>query len=180
MPGDDWQRRANLRLLFGCQYLQPGKKLLFMGSELAGWHEWDHERELEWDLLNHPSHAGVARFVADLNRVYADIEPLHARDFDSSGFSWVVANDVENDVLAWIRKGATGEALAVANCTPVPVGGPWVEVLNGDAAEYGGSGHFRVGRAEADDTPSHGQRASLELTLPPLALLVLMPARDDL
>jgi 1,4-alpha-glucan branching enzyme len=188
MPGDDWQRRANLRLLFGLQYLQPGKKLLFMGSELAGWQEWDHERELEWDLLNHPAHAGVARFVADLNRVYADIEPLHARDFDASGFGWVIANDVENDVLAWIRAGGTGQALVVANCTPVvrehyrigvPAPGAWVEILNGDAAEYGGSGQFHIGRVEADNSPSHGQRASLELTLPPLAVLVLMPAGDD-
>jgi 1,4-alpha-glucan branching enzyme len=182
MPGDDWQRRANLRLLLAMQAFQPGKSLLFMGGELATWHEWAHEGELEWSLLDHPAHAGVARLVGDLNRRYRELEALHATDFDPGGFSWVVADDVDNDVLAWLRCGASGSVLVVANMTPmpregyrigVPSPGAWSELLNTDAADYGGSGVGNLGRVEADPVPSHGHTQSLSLRLPPLGILLL-------
>ncbi|MGH9298074.1 MAG: alpha amylase C-terminal domain-containing protein, partial [Acidimicrobiales bacterium] len=184
MPGDDWQRRATVRLLYAMQYAQPGKKLLFMGAELAGWREWSHESELEWPLLDHKEHAGIDRLVSDLNRAYRELEPLHSGDFDPAGFEWVVADDDETDVMAWRRRGAAGDLLAVSNATPVPrlayrIGvptpGAWIELLNSDAASYGGSGVGNLGRVETDDVPAHGQRQSLELSLPPLAMLLLGP-----
>ncbi len=182
MPGDDWQRRANLRLLLAMQTLQPGKSLLFMGAELATWHEWSHEGELEWSLLEHPDHAGVARFVADLNGAYRRLEPLHATDFAPEAFSWVVADDTANDVLAWLRYGQGGAVLVVVNLTPVPregyrIGvptpGQWQELVNSDAAEYGGSGVGNLGGVSSDPVASHGFTDSLELTLPPLGALLL-------
>ncbi|HEV2360639.1 MAG TPA: 1,4-alpha-glucan branching protein GlgB, partial [Acidimicrobiales bacterium] len=155
MPGDDWQRLANVRLLYGLQWLQPGRKLLFMGGELAGWHEWNHESQLEWGLEAHPDHAGVGRLVADLNLAYRTVPALHEREAEPDGFRYVVADDDANDVLAWLRlDGSGGSVLAVANCTPVvrsryrigvPVSGPWHEVLNSDAADYGGSGVGNLG-----------------------------------
>ncbi|MDA8290564.1 MAG: 1,4-alpha-glucan branching protein GlgB [Actinomycetota bacterium] len=187
MPGDDWQRRANLRLLYGYQWLLPGKKLLFMGGELATWKEWDHESALEWPLLDHPAHAGVARFVADCNSCYRDHEALHGRDLDGRGFAWVVADAAPDGVLAWLRFGATGECvLAVANFTPVPrtrrigvpVEGSWREILNGDAEAYGGSGVGNLGGREATPDPWDGQPASLECTIPPLAV-VAFAGRSD-
>jgi 1,4-alpha-glucan branching enzyme len=190
MPGDEWQRFANLRLLFGCQYLQPGKKLLFMGSELAPWSEWDHESALPFELLDQPLHGGVARLVGDLNRLYRELPALHRHDFEPAGFSWVVPDDVDNDVLAWLRHSHDqerdhGHVLAVVNLTPivrqdyrvgVPVGGAWDEILNTDAGVYGGSGVGNLGRVEACDDAAHGYPASLHLTLPPLGLVLLAPA----
>jgi 1,4-alpha-glucan branching enzyme len=187
MPGDDWQRRATLRLLFALQWFQPGKKLIFMGSELATWREWDHEAELDWELLGHLEFAGVARLVGDLNRLYRDHAALKA-DFDPAGFAWIVADDVTNDVLAWRRHdpGEAGDVVAVVNLTPVvrdryrvgvPVEGDWLELCNTDAADYGGSGVGNLGRIEATPVPSHGYPASLELSLPPLGALLLGPAR---
>jgi 1,4-alpha-glucan branching enzyme len=182
MPGDDWQRRANLRLLLSMQTFQPGKSLLFMGGELATWHEWSHESELEWSLLEHPGHAGIARLVADLNGRYRELEPLHGTDFDPAGFSWVVADDTTNDVLAWVRRGRTGSVLVVLNLTPVPrehyrigvpVGGVWAELLNSDATEYGGSGFGNLGQVESESVGSHGWPDSLDLRLPPLGALLL-------
>jgi 1,4-alpha-glucan branching enzyme len=186
MAGDDWQRRATLRLLFALQWFQPGKKLIFMGCELATWREWNHEAELDWDLLQHLESAGVARLVGDLNRLYRDHSALRA-DFDPAGFDWVVADDVTNDVLAWRRRDAgDGSALvAVLNLTPVVRGsyrigvateGAWYELCNTDAADYGGSGVGNLGRIEATAVPAHGCPASLELTLPPLGALLLGPA----
>jgi 1,4-alpha-glucan branching enzyme len=185
MPGDDWQRRANLRLLFADQWFQPGKKLLFMGGELATWREWDHEGQLDWELLGHPEFAGVARLVGDLNRLYREHDALQA-DFDPAGFGWIVADDDSNDVLAWRRSGPAGDVVAVLNLTPVvrdhyrlgvPSGGDWLELCNTDAAVYGGSGVGNLGRIEAGAVRSHGFEASLELRLPPLAALLLAPAR---
>ena len=185
MPGDDWQRRATLRLLYACQWFQPGKKLLFMGGELATWKEWNHEDELEWDLLAHPDHAGVARLVADLNRMYQQLEPLRRRDFDPDGFEWIVADDPDNGVLAWRRTGESGSVVAVVNTTPVPregycIGvpsdGDWIELCNTDAAEYSGSGVGNLGRVTAEARPSHGYASSLCLTVPPLGALLLVPA----
>ncbi len=180
MPGDDWQRRANLRLLYGYQWLLPGRKLLFMGGELATWKEWDHESQLEWPLLEHPAHAGVARFVADCNRCYRTHEALHGRDLDAAGFSWIVANAPEDGVLAWLRVGHTGEGVvAVANFTPVPrtrrigvpLAGWWREILNSDAELYGGSGIGNLGGREATGPGWDGQEASFECEIPPLAIV---------
>ncbi|MDA8038067.1 MAG: 1,4-alpha-glucan branching protein GlgB [Actinomycetota bacterium] len=186
MPGDDWQRRATLRLLLALQWFQPGKKLLFMGGELATWKEWNHDDQLEWDLLEHPEHAGVAALVSDLNRLYATLEPLHGRDFDSSGFEWVIADDEEDGVLSWRRTGAEDGLLVVANTTPivregfrigVPENGCWEELCNTDAFGYGGSGVGNLGRVDATPDPAHGYPASVVLRLPPLGALLLAPTR---
>jgi 1,4-alpha-glucan branching enzyme len=187
MPGDDWRKRASLRLLFGLQWMTPGKKLLFMGSEFATWREWSHEDELDWHLLGHLEHAGVARLVGDLNRVYRQCAALQA-DFDPAGFRWIIADDVSNDVLAWCRSvpGHTGEpgcdAVGIFNLTPVvredyrlgvPAPGEWLELCNTDATDYGGSGTGNLGRIETTDVPSHGYPVSLQLRLPPLGALLL-------
>jgi len=183
MPGDDWQKRANLRLLFADEWFQPGKKLLFMGGELATWREWDHEGQLDWDLLGQPESAGVARLVGDLNRLYRDLDALQG-DFDPAGFAWIVADDETNDVLAWRRSGPSGDVVAVLNLTPVvrdhyrlgvPAGGDWLELCNTDASVYGGSGVGNLGRISAEDVASHGFGTSLELRLPPLGALLLAP-----
>jgi 1,4-alpha-glucan branching enzyme len=186
MPGDDWQKRANLRLLFADQWFQPGRKLLFMGAELATWREWDHEGQLDWELLHHAESAGVARLVGDLNRLYRELDALQG-DFDPEGFGWIVADDDANDVLGWRRSGPSAAVVAVLNLTPVvrdhyrlgvPIGGEWLELCNTDASVYGGSGVGNLGRISADEVPSHGFASSLELRLPPLAALLLAPASD--
>lgn len=186
MPGDDWQRRATLRLLFAMQWFQPGKKLLFMGGELATWKEWNHEDQLEWGLLDQAEHAGVAALVSDMNRLYATIEPLHGRDFDSSGFEWVIADDADDGVLAWRRAGAEGSVLVVVNTTPVvrqgfrigvPEEGCWAELCNTDAFYYGGSGVGNLSQVDATPDPAHGYPASVVLRLPPLGALLLAPSR---
>ncbi|HTX01501.1 MAG TPA: 1,4-alpha-glucan branching protein GlgB, partial [Acidimicrobiales bacterium] len=184
MPGDDWQRRATLRALFGYQWTLPGKKLIFMGSELATWHEWAHEGELEWSLLEHPDHAGVTRFVADCNAVYRHFDALHSHDTDPIGFQWVTADARDDNVLGWLRWGRTGEvALCALNLTPVvrqwrfgvPTPGRWREVLNSDGAIYGGSGVVNAGTLEAVPIPWSGQPAMLECTLAPLAAMAFVP-----
>jgi 1,4-alpha-glucan branching enzyme len=187
MPGDDWQRRANLRLLFALQWLAPGKKLLFMGDELATWREWSHEGELEWSLLDHPDHAAIAHLVADLNHLYRELEALHG-DFEPTGFRWIIADDRANDVLAWCRSAPeTGsqparDAVAVFNLTPVvreqyrigvPRAGSWLELCNTDAIEYGGSGSGNPGGTEAEPLPFHGYPQCIELRLPPLGAILL-------
>jgi 1,4-alpha-glucan branching enzyme len=187
MPGDRWQQFANLRLLLGYQYSQPGKKLLFMGGEFASEREWAHEDSLDWHLLQEDAHRGVQRYVRDLNRLYRSLPALHKQEFDPSGFQWIVANDSAQSVYAYLRRGPAGELLlAVGNFTPVvrrdyrvgvPEGGFWAERLNGDALEYGGSGVGNLGGVEADGTPEHGLPRSLRLTLPPLAWVFLTPGR---
>ncbi|MFZ0173744.1 MAG: 1,4-alpha-glucan branching protein GlgB [Acidimicrobiales bacterium] len=187
MPGDDWRKLANLRLLFALQWLQPGKKLLFMGCEFATWREWSHEDELDWGLLGHLDHAGIAHLVGDLNRLYREQEALQA-DFEPAGFRWIIADDVSNDVLAWCRSvpGRAAEeghdVLAVFNLTPViregyrlgvPAAGEWLELCNTDATSYGGSGSGNLGKVQAAPIPAHGYAASLELVLPPLGAVVL-------
>jgi 1,4-alpha-glucan branching enzyme len=185
MPGDDWQRFANLRLLLGWQFAQPGKQLLFMGTELAPWREWDHDGELEWGLLELPTHAGVCRWIGDLNRLHQRERALHEGDFEADGFEWVIGDDRDQSVFAFIRRAPGARpVLAVANATPVPrpnyrVGvpsaGAWAELVNGDAEVYGGSGVGNLGCVDAVPVPAHGSEWSIALSLPPLALVMLAP-----
>jgi alpha-1,4-glucan:alpha-1,4-glucan 6-glycosyltransferase/4-alpha-glucanotransferase len=187
MPGDDWQKFANLRLLYGYMWAQPGKKLLFMGAELAQRREWQHESSLDWHLQQHDSHAGIGRLLADLNRLYRDEPALHELDCDPAGFEWIEGGDSEASVIAFLRKGkTTGDLVAcVFNFTPVvrqnfqlgvPRTGRWDEVLNTDAAHYWGSGQGNLGGVEAGPFPYHGRTHSVTLTLPPLGAVFLKSA----
>jgi 1,4-alpha-glucan branching enzyme len=182
MPGDEWQKNANLRLLFGYMYGHPGKKLLFMGCEIAQWKEWSHEESIEWDSLQYPSHADVQRWVKDLNRLYRSEPALYEQDFSNDGFEWIDIHDWENSCISFLRKGKSPEntILVVCNFTPVPrynyhLGVPsagfWKEILNSDAQIYGGSGHGNFGGVEASPMPSHGKSCSVSITLPPLGVL---------
>jgi 1,4-alpha-glucan branching enzyme len=184
MPGDDWQRFANLRSLYGYMWTHPGKKLLFMGGEFAQWREWTHEGQLDWGLLEHPLHAGMQRLVADLNALLRREPALHERDFSWEGFEWVEGSDAAHSVMAYLRKRADGRGwlLVVCNLTPVPrqnyllgvpARGRWHEVLNTDAQIYGGSGWGNLGGVESAPLPAHGRLHSVRLTLPPLSTLVL-------
>jgi 1,4-alpha-glucan branching enzyme len=184
MPGDVWQKFANLRLLLGWLYTTPGKKLLFMGGELGQWREWDHDGSVDWALEAEPFHAGVQRWTRDLNQAYRRTPALHELDFDPTGFSWVDANDSEQSVASVIRSSEGRHVLALLNFTPVPRpeyrvgvphGGFWREVLNSDAREYGGSGWGNLGGAEAEPVPWHGRPCSLLATLPPLAAVFFEP-----
>ena len=186
MPGDEWQKFANLRLLYGYMFAQPGKKLLFMGDEFGQWSEWDHEQSLDWHLLDNPMHGGLRLWVGDLNRVLREEKALHEMDFEPGGFSWIDCTDADQSVVSLIRRGRQESDLVVAifNFTPVPrhnyqvgvpQGGRWRELLNGDSPAYGGSGQGNLGGVEAVPVSMHGQRHSLTLTLPPLAALFLKP-----
>jgi 1,4-alpha-glucan branching enzyme len=185
MPGDDWQRFANLRAYYGFMYGHPGKKLLFMGSEFAQANEWNHDTSLDWHLLEYQRHGGVHALVRDLNRIYRTLPALHELDCDGNGFEWLVADDADQSVFAWLRKGRDPAArcLVVVNFTPevrrdyrikVPWRGRWREVLNTDAAIYGGS---NVGNAGAVATIENGDTSEISLVLPPLAALFLVPER---
>lgn len=180
MPGDDWQRFANLRVMFGYMFAQSGKKLIFMGGEFGQYHEWSHEKSLDWHLLHYLPHEGVRRCVADLNRLYRGEKALHELDFDGHGFEWIDCNDSANSTLSLLRKAqSSGETIAVAmNFTPVPRtnyrigvprGGYWREVFNSDAHHYGGSGQGNLGGTDAVPIPHHGRPYSLTITLPPLS-----------
>jgi len=182
MPGDDWQRFANLRLLLGYMYAQPGKKLLFMGGEIGQWREWQHDGSLDWHLLENPQHVGVRRWVEDLNSFYRGAPGLHELDCDPSGFEWIDCCDADASVVSLLRKGRinNSEILVVCNFTPVPRlnyrigvprGGVWQERLNSDARDYGGSGVGNMGGVEAAPLTCHGRRFSLSLALPPLSIL---------
>ncbi len=186
MPGDAWQRFANLRLLFGYQWAHPGKKLLFMGGELAQPEEWAHERGLSWHVLAVAEHSGVQRWVADCNRLLRSEPALFEEDFSAEGFQWIDCQDAERGLLVFLRRGRTGTApvLVACNLTPVPrvqhrvgvpVGGRWRELANSDAQIYGGSGMGNWGAVEAEAVPSHGHGHSIALTLPPLAVVFLKP-----
>jgi 1,4-alpha-glucan branching enzyme len=187
MPGDEWQRFANLRAYFATMYCHPGKKLLFMGAELAQAAEWDHDRSLDWHLLEYPLHQGVQALVRDLNGLYRQTPALHEIDFEPEGFEWVDWRDHDNSVFSWIRRDRQGEfVVCVANFTPVirydyvvgvPAGGNYREVLNTDSELYGGSNCGNFGRIVASDEKTHERPFSLRLTLPPLSTLVLRP--DD-
>ena len=184
MAGDEWQKFANLRALYGYMYAQPGKKLLFMGSEFAQWQEWGHERSLDWHLLGEGRHQAIQRLVRDLNNLYKNEPALHALEFSEKGFEWLDANDSANSVLSFFRKcPVSGEKiLCVFNLTPlarqnyrlgVSEAGNWLEVLNTDAQVYGGTGHGNFGAVRSHPLPSHGRPHSLTLTLPPLSALYL-------
>ncbi|MGD9379588.1 MAG: 1,4-alpha-glucan branching protein GlgB [candidate division WOR-3 bacterium] len=180
MSGDDWQKFANLRLMLSYMYAHPGKKLLFMGNEIAQWNEWSHEKTLDWHLLEHDRHKGVQNLVRDLNRVYHEEPALHMTDFHAYGFEWIDFGNWAQSVIVFMRRSMKQEddILVVLNFTPVPrygyrIGVPgygfWQEVLNSDAQEYGGSGHGNFGGIKASKEYYHGRRACIEVTLPPLA-----------
>ncbi len=181
MPGDEWQRFANLRALIGYMYGHPGKKLLFMGAEFGQVREWHHDESLEWHVLQFPLHKGVQRWVQDINRLYKNEPALYERDFSWDGFEWIDFHDNAQSVLSFIRKAPNGDIiLCVGNLTPqprynyrvgVPRGGRWEEMLNSDAAVYGGAGHGNCGGFDADQWPVHSQPFSLNLTLPPLGFI---------
>ena len=186
--GDDWQKAATLRGLYGYMYAHPGKKLTFMGGEFGQIREWNHDRSLDWHLLDNPLHAGLSTFMRDLNRVYAAEPALHQRDFDASGFQWVDCNDSDNSVVSLMRRATDHNdfVIAVFNFTPVPrhgytMGVPtrdrYVEILNSDAGIYGGSNVGNGGIVTPEPTPAHGFGQSLRLTLPPLGFLLLKPER---
>jgi 1,4-alpha-glucan branching enzyme len=187
MPGDEWQQFANLRVLLGYMWAQSGKKLLFMGGEFGQRREWHHDESLEWHVLEYPLHAGMKRWVQDLNRLYRDRPELHENEFDPGSFQWIDASDADDSVLSFLRRGKdpNSEILVLLNFTPVPRpnyrvgvprGGIWKELLNGDAELYGGSGQGNLGGVEAAPLPLHGQSHSLTLLLPPLSVLFLAPA----
>jgi len=183
MPGDEWQRFANLRLMLSYMWAQPGKKLLFMGGEIAQWREWRHDESLDWNLLEYAPHEGVRRLVTELNRLYRAEGALHENDCNPAGFEWVDCADWQGSILSFLRKGRQGSPVLVAcNFTPVPrlsyrigvpAGGRWRELLNTDAAEYGGGGMGNLGAVHAEAVPMHGREFSLSLLLPPLAAVFL-------
>jgi len=187
MPGSETERYANLRLLFGFMFTHPGKKLLFMGGEFAQWREWVHDESLEWHGLEHQAHRDVQRWVKDLNALYRREPALHELDFEPEGFEWIDFSDVDKSIVSYLRKGtsAKDDVLVVCNFTPVPQthylvgvpeGGLWRELLNSDAREYGGTGLGNLGAVRADVHPIHGRDYSLDLTLPPLAVLIFKKA----
>jgi len=184
MPGDEWQRFANLRLLYGYMYAQSGKKMLFMGDEFGQTHEWAHDGSLDWHLLQEPLHEGLRHWVENINYLYRNEPALHELECDPAGFEWIDCNDAPASVVSLLRKSPRPQdAVAiVCNFTPVPRmdyrvgvphGGFWREVLNSDAHEYGGSGMGNFGGREAEEIPSHGKPFSLKLVLPPLGALFL-------
>jgi len=184
MPGDVWQKYANLRLLYAYMFATPGKPLLFMGAELGQWNEWNHDSSVDWHLAAEPLPAGVGHLLTQLNRIRRESPALHALDFDPAGFDWIDANDSEQSTLSFLRHAPdhARSIAAVFNFTPVPrhnyrVGVPddgrWEEVINTDAKEFGGSGQGNQGGVTAAPVPSHGRPYSLNLTLPPLAALWL-------
>jgi 1,4-alpha-glucan branching enzyme len=191
MPGDTWQKFANLRLLLGYMYGHPGKKLLFMGDDLGQWDEWNHDKSVDWHLLENEMNAGVHGWVRDLNRVCREERALHELDFEPGGFEWIDFGDADNSVISFIRKDRAGlePIVVVCNNTPVPrpgypVGvplpGDWEELLNSDAKEYGGSGVGNMGRVAAKKAPYQGRPYSVVLSLPPLGSLFLKaPARPQ-
>ena len=181
MPGDDWQKFANLRALFGYMYAQPGKKMLFMGGEFGQWREWVHDGSLDWDLLNYPLHAGLQRWMQDLNRLYRGEPALHEMDCHPAGFEWIDCDDADSSAVTLIRKGKSSSTIILVACnfTPVPrysyrLGSPrsgyWQEILNSDAGDYGGSNMGNLGGVETVPVPLHGRPHSLTITLPPLSV----------
>jgi 1,4-alpha-glucan branching enzyme len=187
MPGDRWQKFANLRAYFGFMWTHPGKKLLFMGGEFAQEREWTHDYSLDWHLLGDPYHRNVQTLVRDLNRLYRELPALHLHDTEPQGFEWLNATDSENSAYAFVRYGGPHDppVLVVSNFTPVvrhgyrigvPRHGLWAERLNTDAAIYGGSNVGNAGGVSAEPSPWQGRSASVSLTLPPLATVIFQHA----
>jgi 1,4-alpha-glucan branching enzyme len=183
MPGDEWQKRANLRLLYGYMYTQPGKKLLFMGGEFGQWREWSHDTSLDWHLLDEPTHGMLLRWVRDLNTAYRGEPALHELDTSPEGFEWIDCNDAEQSILVYLRRGRSSQDVLVVACnfTPVPranyrigvpTAGRWAETLNSDAVLYGGSGQGNLGGVVAAPVRWHGRAQSINVTLPPLGMVV--------
>jgi 1,4-alpha-glucan branching enzyme len=190
MPGDDWQKFANLRLLFGCMYTQPGKKLLFMGGEIAQWSEWAHDSSIDWHLLEYATHAGVQRWVRDLNTFYRGEPCLHQLDCSPAGFQWLDCSDTEQSTISFVRQSRSPDeaVIAVLNFTPVPRhnyrlgvpwGGYWAESLNSDAQIYGGGGQGNMGGLRATPVSWHGRTHSLNVTLPPLGIVIFRSTRQQ-
>ena len=189
MPGDVWQKHAGLRSLYGYMYAHPGKKLMFMGGEIGQWREWNHDWQLDWDVLGDVRHAGLQRWVRDLNRIYQQEPALWEADNDPSGFTWIDPDDAERSLIAFVRRASPDQEfppalIAVVNFTPVPrrdyrvgvsAAGSYRELLNSDAEAYGGSNMGNEGRVETEAVPSHGHPLSLRLTVPPLGFLLLKP-----
>jgi 1,4-alpha-glucan branching enzyme len=186
MPGDEWQKFAHLRCLYGYMFGHPGKKLLFMGDEFGQWSEWNHDQSLEWHLLQHPFHSSLQRWVRDLNTLYRGEPALHELDSEPSGFEWVDCTDYQRSIVSFLRRGRqpADTLLFVCNFTPVPrqnyrVGAPqagyWRETLNSDAPLYGGSGQGNMGGLSAAPLPIHGRPFSLNMTLPPLGVVIFKP-----
>jgi 1,4-alpha-glucan branching enzyme len=184
MPGDDWQKHASLRALYGYLFAHPGKKLMFMGAEFGQRHEWNHDTSLNWAELDHPMHQGLQRWVRDLNAVYRHEPSLHEVDFDGGGFAWIDCHDADHSVVSLLRKARdeSDATVAVVNFTPVPrpgylVGvpraGSYRELLNSDLAIYGGSGVGNGGDVPADGPAAHGFAQSIRVTVPPLGFLLL-------
>jgi len=184
MPGDDWQKFANLRLLFGYMFAHPGKKLLFMGSEFGQRQEWQHDFSLDWHLLKIPFHEGMLKWIRDLNGFYKEEKALHEVDFENAGFQWIESNDWQHSVLIFLRKNKSGQEkiLVICNFVPtpwynyligVPEKGIWKECLNSDASIYGGSDQGNLGQIKTLPVPMHGKAFSLNLTIPPLGILFL-------
>jgi len=186
MPGDPWQRFANLRALYGHMWAHPGKKMLFMGGEIGQWWEWNHEDSLQWHLLDYKPHQGLQKYVADLNRLYVKEPALYQVDFDWTGFQWIDLHDSDQSTLSYIRraKNQADQIVCVFNFTPVPregyrlgvpMGGYYQELLNSDAEIYGGSNMGNGGGVNAEETPWHGQSHSIVIILPPLSALFFKP-----
>ncbi|NLI33271.1 MAG: 1,4-alpha-glucan branching enzyme, partial [Deltaproteobacteria bacterium] len=188
MPGDYWQKFANLRALYGFMYAHPGKKLLFMGGEIGQWNEWDYARELDWMLLDYESHRSLQQYVKDLNRLYSSMPALHEVDFSWEGFEWIDFHDVDHSIVSFIRRARDPSDFIVvaANFTPVPregyvIGVPepgfYRELINSDASCYGGSGVGNYHGVPSESRPAQGRPHSLMLTLPPLGVILLK--RED-
>jgi 1,4-alpha-glucan branching enzyme len=183
MPGDDWQKFANLRNLYTYMFATPGKKLLFMGGEFAQTSEWNHDHSLDWHLLDHAPHQQMQKLITDLNTLYKSEHALH-QDCDPLGYEWVDASDNAQSIISFLRKGAKGETLlCVFNLTPVPrddykIGvpkkGDWQIVLNSDDPQYGGSGYTTQTSCSVEATPVHGRPYSINLSLPPLGGVMLL------
>lgn len=184
MPGDDWQKFANVRLLFGYMFAQPGKKLLFMGGEFGQWAEWDHDKSLDWHLLEYPNHKGLQVFLKNLNHLYVNEPALHQNEFTPDGFEWIDGSDSQQCILVFMRKGSNPDdnIIIVLNFTPVPrvdyrIGvpceGTWKEILNSDGEKFGGSGSGNPQPAQSENLTWHGQPFSVNIVLPPLAVIFL-------
>ena len=187
MPGDDWQKFASLRALYGYMFAQPGKKLLFQGNDVGVWDEWDHDQSVDWHLLQWPPHQGLNRFVRDLNTLYRAEPALHVLDCDPAGFEWIDCCDGDNSIISLLRKGTnpSDSVVVICNFTPVPrhgyllgvpLGGFWKELINSDAEIYGGSGQGNMGGVTAMPVPAHGREHCITITVPPLAMVAFKPS----